>query len=546
MQLTRVKGVLKKTKSFQISSYMKFTSNFLAVSHQRLYFVSKNYSESKKSISSFFTSKNFSTNDGSSSNTCTKSQCEPVEKIFDFEAKNYFVRQLETSCLSQFSYYIESQGEAVIIDPMRECDVYLDLLKERQVKLKYILETHFHADFVSGHLDLAKKTGAQIVFGPQAKTDLQVKIASDGEILTLGKVGIKVFHTPGHTLESSSFLLMDPDPKAIFTGDFLFLGEVGRPDLAVGTGLTKEYLASLIYDSVQRLKKEYPDNLVIFPGHGAGSACGKKISKGGMDTLKHQKIVNYALSDNLSKEEFIHIVSSNLPTPPAYFFHDAVLNKSGYEELDKILEKSLKKLEITEFLSLIKNDPKIKILDTREAKISTKSFYRGAFLIPLQTPFAIFASNLCKPEDKIIIISDPGQEKESIVRLTRIGYEKILGYIHNENLPNQVKIDSVNIENLQTFIEKSRDKIEILDVREANEWQETGCIEGAHKISFKDIENNQEKIRDLSKNKQLAVHCKTGVRANIAISILKKLNIDNVINLGGYNQLSAAGVKFSK
>ena len=481
----------------------------------------------------------------SSTTTCTKSN----SPIFDYNTKDYYVEQLTTSCLSQFAYYIESNGEACVIDPMRECDSYIEILKNRKAKLKYILETHFHADFVSGHLELSKLTGAKIVYGPNAQTKLNVLVAKDEQLLPLGDVNIKVFHTPGHTLESTSYVLLDSNkyPKAMFTGDFLFLGEVGRPDLAVKSNLTKEDLAEMIYNSIQRLKREYSDDLVIFPGHGAGSACGKSIAKGSCDTLKNQKLTNYAMNDKLTKEEFISSVTKNLPTPPEYFFYDAMLNIKGADDVKTTLEQANKGIEPKELIKLIKEDPTIKVIDTREFSKSKPQFLKGSYLIPLSLPYAVWVASLLSPKDKIVLITEKGQEKESIVRLLRVGFDNIIGFLNGpfEGLKN---LKTTNSNEIKSVIEKNinNKEFEVIDVRDPNECLATGVVQNAHLFPLKNIEKEIEKVKLCVGNKPLGVYCKTGGRAVIAASILKKHNFKDVFVLGGTNLMIEKNCALSK
>jgi hydroxyacylglutathione hydrolase len=524
-------------KSFSITSGNKINKNCSIINGSRL-----GISLSKNSKFSF-------------TEICPNSKLPTFDQIFQ-NTKEYYVEQISTGCLAQYAYYIESDGEALIIDPMRETDYYLEILKKRGAKLKYILETHFHADFVSGHLELSKQTGAKIVFGPNASTKMDVKVAKDGELLPLGKVNIKVFHTPGHTLESSSFVLLDTEykPKAIFTGDFLFLGEVGRPDLAVSGGITKEKLAELIYESIQRLKKEYPVDIAVFPGHGAGSACGKNISRGSCDTLRNQIKTNYALNDNLSKEEFVKIVSSNLPAPPQYFFHDAMMNKAGAEGVQEALEEVLRGLKPENFAMLLKNDPSIKIVDTRDQSKSKNSFLRGSYLISLSMNYAIFVASLLKPNDQILLITDPGQEKESIVRLMRVGYDKIIGYLDGNiealrgvmEKDQIVSLESTDVDSVKQVVDKnlSEKNFEILDVREPSEWESTGIVPDAHLYSLKSVEANLEKIIKETNGKKIGIMCKSGGRATIAASIFKKHNLNNIFLLGGYLTMKEKGVNF--
>jgi glyoxylase-like metal-dependent hydrolase (beta-lactamase superfamily II)/rhodanese-related sulfurtransferase len=466
----------------------------------------------------------------------------------------YFVQQINTGCLSQFSYYIESNGEAIVIDPMRDTNQYIEILNKRGAKLKYILETHFHADFVSGHIELNHLTGAKIVFGPNAEPGYEAKIAKDNELLLLGNINIQVIHTPGHTMESSSYLLLDQqnNPNALFTGDFLFLGETGRPDLAVEGDLTIDVLASLLYDSIQKIKN-LPDNVIIYPGHGAGSPCGKNICPGSNDTLGSQRQKNWALNPNLSKNEFIEIAESCLPVPPQYFFTDVMLNKKGHIHLEKVADKSLKGLTPEEFVKII-NSNDIIIIDTRDTPIAIKEFITKSYLVSLKMPFAIWCGTLFNTNSRILIIADPGKEKEAIVRLARVGHENVIGYAEGgyEKLSSYIKSQGMNemisslipadYENIANFLDET--KVQVIDVREKSEWMSTGIIPNSHLISLASFESNINKIKQLENKIPFGVLCKTGGRAAIAGSILKKYGIQNVIHLGGILNMIEKNVKF--
>jgi len=488
--------------------------------------------------------------------TCTNQ----TKNIFQ-NTEDYYVHQFNTGCLAQFSYYIESNKEAIIIDPIRESDIYIDLLKVRGAKLKYILETHFHADFVSGHCELAKLTGAEIVFGPSAKPQYDSIVANDGDLLNLGDVKIQVFHSPGHTLESSSFTLLDRThtPKAIFTGDFLFLGEVGRPDLAVSNEISERDLAGMLFDSITKLKKTLPDDVVIFPGHGAGSACGKNISSGVSDTLGNQKKTNYALNDNLKKEEFIEIVTSNLPTPPKYFFFDAMMNKKGYDTTETILEKSYRAINPKDFIELAK-EKDIAVLDTRDFNKSMSGFFKESYLISLKITYAITTANMFPPNQKFLFITDPGQERESILRLARVGYENSVGFVEvgyeglekycvSQGLVDKISfIRTVQNDNLKTFVEEIIEKqnMEIVDVREKSEWESTGVVPNAKLVSLGNIEGRIDEFIEIGENKPLVVYCRSGGRAAVAGSILKKYNIPQVYSIGGILNMITHNVPIKK
>ena len=340
-----------------------------------------------------------------------------------------FIEQLYTGCLSEAAYYIESEGEAAIIDPLRDIDEYLFLANERKTKIKYIFETHFHADFVSGHIDLGKVTGAPIVYGPHTETKFPVHVAKDGEKFSIGKITIEVLHTPGHTLESSCYLLKDENGKdhCVFTGDTLFVGDVGRPDLAQkGADLTMQDLAGMMYDSIHNKLFPLADDVIVYPAHGAGSACGKSLGKETFSTIGEQKKHNYAL-ESKTKEEFIQKVTEGISAPPQYFPINAQINKEGYESLDEVLEQGMKGLSVKDFKKLI-NDDTI-VLDTRTETEFVKGFVPGSIDIGLNGRFAEWAGSLLPFDKSILLVTDPGKEKETIIRLARVGFEKIDGHL---------------------------------------------------------------------------------------------------------------------
>jgi glyoxylase-like metal-dependent hydrolase (beta-lactamase superfamily II)/rhodanese-related sulfurtransferase len=459
------------------------------------------------------------------------------------EKENYYVYQFNTSCLFQYSYYIESDKEAVIIDPIRDCESYIQMLENRGASLKYIFETHFHADFVSGHVELSKLTGAKIVFGPNALPGYEATIAYNEELFKVGKINIQVLHTPGHTMESSSLLLLDADnsPKELFTGDCLFLGEVGRPDLAVSGSISQNELAEHLFSSIQVLKK-LPDEVTVYPGHGAGSACGKKISSGSSDTLGNQKKTNYAMNDNLTKEEFIEIVTSNLPTPPQYFFHDALMNKQGCSTVTSVVEASLKPIPPADFVRLMSEHV---VIDSRDIATSMQGFVKGSYLITLKMTYAIWTATLFKPSENIIIIADEGKEKESITRLARVGYHNVVGYVEGgyqsiaeyetkEGLKGITSsIHAVDQSRIKEIVEKfHHSNVNIIDVREPSEW-ESGIIENAHLLNLSGLEGRIEEVLKLGTENQVALYCKSGARAALASSILVKHGFTNVFNIGG-------------
>lgn len=472
----------------------------------------------------------------------------PVKQFLD-EKKDFYIEQLTTGCLAQYAYYIESNGEAAVIDPMRDTENIIKILQTRNAKLKYVFETHFHADFVSGHLDLAEKTGAQIVYGPGAVANFKIIAAEDNQIFQVGNIKIKVIHTPGHTLESSCFILIDEKSaeKAIFTGDTVFLGDVGRPDLAVKSDLTERDLASKLYDSLQKIKN-LNDDIIIFPGHGAGSACGKNISVGIGDSLKNQRKINFGFDNKISKQEFIEIATSGLPTPPKYFFFDAKMNKEGYESVENLLNKTLKSLNFEEFES-VRKQPDVVVVDSRDPSLSTRGFLRGSYLIPLNITYAIWCATLFKPEHKILFITYPGTEKESIIRLFRVGYYNILGYLEGgidtikEKSPENIAtINKIDYDQAKKLIDEN--KVDLFDVREQTEFENTGVIENSKLYPLSDLEKKIEEAKKFQK--PLGIYCRTGGRATIASSIFNKYNYNNFYLMGAFTGLVEKGVKVVK
>ena len=338
-----------------------------------------------------------------------------------------YIEQLYTSCLAEAAYYIESEGEAVIIDPLRETEPYIELAEKRGAKIKYVFETHFHADFVSGHIDLAKKVNATIVYGPQANTNYKVYNAKDGEEFKVGKLTLRVLHTPGHTPESSCYLLLDESEKehAIFTGDTLFVGDVGRPDLLDGV-MTKEELASMMYDSLNKKIKTLPDDVIVYPAHGPGSACGKNIGKETFSTIGEQKKFNYALKD-MSREEFIKELTEGILPPPQYFFEDARINRMGYDPIELVMKENRKPLTLQAFKAEVAKGALI--LDTRMPDDFEKGFVPGALNIGLNGQYAVWVGTLIDIKQPLVLITEVGKEDESILRLARVGYENVIGYL---------------------------------------------------------------------------------------------------------------------
>jgi hydroxyacylglutathione hydrolase len=454
-----------------------------------------------------------------------------------------YVEQLYTNCLAEAAYYIESNGEAAIIDPLRETSPYIELAESRNVKIKYIFETHFHADFVSGHVDLAKLTGATIIYGPTANPDYQVHVAKDEELFEIGNVKIKVLHTPGHTMESSCFLLLNEkdQPHAVFTGDTLFVGDVGRPDLAVKSELSQEDLAGLLYDSLNNKIKTLPDNTIVYPGHGAGSACGKNIGKETHTTIGNQKKFNYALQAK-SKHEFIKAVTEGLSAPPAYFFHDAVMNMKGYDNIDNVLSKNSRKLTITEFEAELKKSDVV-ILDTRNPDHFEQGFIPGSINIGLNGQYAPWVGALISPNASLLLVTEKDKEQEAVLRLARIGYENVIGILEGgtnawENAGN--KLDKIESVSAHTLVEKLNDNINIIDVRKKGE-RESGVLEGAELICLSELEN---KLDTLKKDAKYYVHCAGGYRSMMAVSIMLKHGFKNLVNVhGGMSKINTTGVK---
>lgn len=440
-----------------------------------------------------------------------------------------FIKQIYTQCLSEASYYIDDEKEAVIIDPIRDIDQYLELAKERGSTIKYIFETHFHADFISGHLDLAKKTGATIVFGPNASTSFPIHSAADGESLKIGNIHFVVLHTPGHTPESTTYLLVDQMGKnhAIFTGDTLFIGDVGRPDLAITSHLTSEDLASQLYDSLYHKILPLSDDIMVYPGHGPGSACGKNIGKETFALLGDQKKTNYALQP-MSKEVFIKTITEGILAAPAYFNIAASINKHGYQTLDEIINTTKHELSVTEFKSAMKDGAVV--LDTRVADEFEKSHVPGAINIGTNGQFAIWAATVLDYQKPILLITELGKEQEVIVRLARVGIEKVVGYLNggfNSWLNTEepvATISSIEPDEIRTYMDKGW---KVLDVRKPGEF-EVGHIKGAKTLHLQILESS---LSEIDKETPYLIHCAGGYRSMIAASILKKHGYNNIINV---------------
>jgi hydroxyacylglutathione hydrolase len=449
-----------------------------------------------------------------------------------------FIKQLYTGCLSEAAYYIESKGEAAIIDPLRDIDTYIELARERNATIKYIFETHFHADFVSGHLDLGKTTGAPIVYGPDTETSFPIYKAKDGEIFSLGDIQLEVLHTPGHTLESSCYLVKDEkgNPSAVFTGDTLFVGDVGRPDLSSGN-LSETQLASMMYDSLHNKIIPLPNSVIVYPAHGPGSSCGKNIGPDTYSTIGDEKESNYALQDQ-TRDEFIKAVTDGLDIPPQYFSINARINKEGYESLDEVLETGLTALAIQEFKDWLKKDEVI-ILDTRESGKFTDGYIPGSINIGLNGRFAEWAGSLLPFDKPILLITEQGKEKESLVRLARVGFDQMKGFLEggfeswrNANQPIDMII---NIEVDELAMDLPFDnKAVVIDVRRETEFAE-GHIKGALNIPVSKL-IDPGSMADIEDHYNVYVHCGGGYRSVIAASMLKRQGIHNLRNvLGGWN-----------
>lgn len=458
------------------------------------------------------------------------------------------LEQIYTGCLAHGAYYIESEGEAAVIDPLREIQPYLEMAEERGAKIKYIFETHFHADFVSGHVDLSKKTGAPIIYGPTSmKTGFDALIARDGQEFKLGKTVIKVIHTPGHTLESSCYLLIDENgkEKALFTGDTLFIGDVGRPDLAqhVIADLTQEKLAAYLYDSLRNKIMPLSDDIIVYPAHGAGSACGKNLSKQTYDTLGNQKKTNYALRKNMTKDEFITELLEGLTQPPGYFPKNVMMNIQGYESIDEVLEKGTKALTAEEFKTIMDLENVI-VLDAREGKNFAKGFIPGSINISLYGSFAVWAGTLISDiNQKIIIICDEGKESEAVTRLSRVGYDNTAGYLKGgidawkKAGYSLDKIPTITVKEFSEIEEKDN-SINILDVRKKSEYDSEHIVNAVN-APLDYIEDSLELV---DKNKKYYVHCDAGYRSMIFASILKTRGYDNLIDVdGGFKSIKESG-----
>ncbi len=444
------------------------------------------------------------------------------------------VEQLYTNCLAEAAYYIESNGEAAIIDPLRETAPYIKMASDNGATIKYIFETHFHADFVSGHVDLAQKTGAAIVYGPKANPGYDAIIAEDNQEFKIGAVTLKVLHTPGHTQESSTYLLIDEEGKetAIFTGDTLFLGDVGRPDLAIKTDLTREDLAGMLFDSLRNRIMTLPDSVTVYPGHGAGSSCGKNMSTETVGSLGEQKQTNYALRADMTKEEFIKEVTDGILPPPQYFPKNAVMNKMGYDSFDEVFAKGNRVLSLDDFKAEIETGALI--LDVRTEFDFAEGFIPNSLFIGLNGTFAMWVGALIEDIDqKIVLIVPEGKEEEAVTRLSRVGYDNTVGYLKGGVASWDGTLSTVDAVTAKS-IESKHDALNIVDVRKPGEW-EAEHIDGAshHPLDF--LNHNLDK---LDKNTHYHVHCAGGYRSVITISLLMRNGFTKLTNiLGGMDEI---------
>ncbi len=456
------------------------------------------------------------------------------------------IEQIYTGCLAEAAYYIESNGEAAIIDPLREVQPYLKKADKDNARIKYIFETHFHADFVSGHIDLAEKSGAEIVYGPTASTSFPAHIAKDGEVFKVGELTIIALHTPGHTPESTTYLLKDKNGKAycIFTGDTLFIGDVGRPDLAQQGELTMEDMASTLYDSLQQKILNLPDEVLVYPAHGAGSACGKNMSKETFDTLGHQKEVNYALKAK-SREQFIKEVTDGILPPPQYFAKNAAMNKNGYESFDDVYEKGQNPLSAAAFEALA-NQTGAVILDTRDPQIFAKGFIPSSVNIGLNGQFAPWVGALITDmKQALLLVVEEGKEEEAITRLARVGYDNTIGYLEGgitawqnsgRELEDIRSVSAIEFEELS----KADQGLNVLDVRKPGEYES----EHLEMTLTRPLDYINEWTSELNPKETYYIHCAGGYRSMIAASILKARGIHQVIDIaGGYGAIKGTGLK---
>ncbi|MBB1140213.1 rhodanese-like domain-containing protein [Myroides sp. WP-1] len=453
------------------------------------------------------------------------------------------IEQIYTGCIAHAAYYIASKGEAAIFDPLRDVQPYIDRALKDNASIKYVFETHFHADFVSGHLDLMQKTGAQIVFGPTASPSYDAIIATDNQVFYVGDIKIQVLHTPGHTMESCTYLIFDEagEPHAIITGDTLFIGDVGRPDLVqlVKSELTQEKLARHLYQSLRHKIMPLPDHLIVFPNHGAGSACGKNMSKETTDTLGNQKKTNYALRADMTEDEFVEELLTGLATPPQYFPKNVLLNIGGYEQLDQVLNRAYKPLTL-EMVDEMVATGNVLLLDTRSPQAFAEGFIPDSINIGLNGPFAVWVGELIQNlQQPLILITDPGKEEESMIRLSRVGYDHTVGFVKGgidawkaDNRPLN-RIPRLEAQQFDAYIQS--EKAVIVDVRKENEYHSEHLVDATF-ISLNELE---QKWNTLDKEKTQVVYCAGGYRSMIAASILRAHGFLKVVDvIGGFQGLA--------
>lgn len=460
------------------------------------------------------------------------------------------IEQLYTGCLAQGAYYIESNGEVAIIDPLREVQTYIDMAQSRNAKIKYVFETHFHADFVSGHVTLAERTGAEIIYGPTATPEFKCTVATDNQEFKLGDVTIKVLHTPGHTMESASYLLLDADGKehSLFSGDTLFLGDVGRPDLAQkAASMTQEELAGILFDSLRSKIMTLRDDIVVYPGHGAGSACGKNMSKETVGTIGDQKATNYALRADMTREEFVKEVTDGLLPPPAYFPMNVMLNKKGYKDIKEVISQGQNALSPEEF-EMAANESGALVLDVRHQSEFSKGHVPRSIFIGIEGGFAPWVGSLIKDiEQPILLITPHGMLEETITRLSRVGFDNVIGYLEGgfsawKDLGKEIDtVDSITPKEFES--RSSNNSVIVMDVRKESEFG-SEHVEGAINTPLDEINIHLEKYSETDAN---YVHCAGGYRSMIASSILKSRGIHNVIEIqGGFGAIKETSVKVSE
>ncbi|MFN8152842.1 MAG: rhodanese-like domain-containing protein [Bacteroidia bacterium] len=455
------------------------------------------------------------------------------------------IEQIYTGCLAQGAYYIVSGKEAAVIDPLREIQPYLDRAEKDGVKIKYVFETHFHADFVSGHVDLANATGATIVYGPNAQTGFNAHIARDGEEFLLGEVTFRLLHTPGHTMESSCYLLKDATGKevAVFTGDTLFIGDVGRPDLAQKGNITQDDLAGFLYDSLRNKLMVLPDDVTVYPAHGAGSACGKNMSKETSDTLAHQKETNYALRANMSKEEFIKEVTDGLLPPPAYFPQNVAMNKQGYDSISEVIRRGTQALTPAAFEAAA-NETGALMLDTRDPQVFANGFVPNSINIGIDGSFAPWVGALIPDVNQpLLIIAEQGREEEVVTRLARVGYDNALGYLQGgfeswvASGKEKDQIVSITADELAD-IQQRNPQVEILDVRRQGEYE----AEHIRNVKHAPLDYINDAMAEINNDVPVYVHCAGGYRSMIFTSILRARGFTNLIDVkGGYKAIKESG-----